>query len=162
MQATGSFSKRIVVISGGGSAAIALPQAPNPPMPAAPASAALVRNRRRLCTMANETSPFLRTAGSRNSSAARPSSEDDHTPVTAYATTSSFGRADGRLGPKPNPWQIYSGGEARHRHHKQIPWMTKVVGVGARPTSPCLPPPRPPPPYSCCLLLRQTTGASSS
>src|ERR1700747_334715 len=48
MQVAGSFSKRIVVISGGGSAANDLPQAPNPPRPAAPANAAFVRNRRRL------------------------------------------------------------------------------------------------------------------
>jgi hypothetical protein len=51
MQVPASFSKRIVVISGGGSAANDLPQAPNPPRPAAPANAALVRNRRRLCTI---------------------------------------------------------------------------------------------------------------
>jgi hypothetical protein len=48
MQVATSFSRRIVVISGGGSAASALPQAPNPPRHAAPANAALVRNRRRL------------------------------------------------------------------------------------------------------------------
>src|SRR5215831_14565139 len=58
MQVPGSFSKRIVVISGGGSAASALPQTPNPPRPAAPASAALVRNRRRLCAIGIKTSPF--------------------------------------------------------------------------------------------------------
>ena len=48
MQVTGSLSKRIVVTSGGGSAACDLPSAPNPPRPAAPANAALVRNRRRV------------------------------------------------------------------------------------------------------------------
>jgi hypothetical protein len=37
-----------MVISGGGSAASDLPQAPNPPRPAAPANTAFVRNRRRL------------------------------------------------------------------------------------------------------------------
>src|SRR5215470_3577146 len=47
MQVTESFSRRIVVISGGGSAASALPQTPSPPRPAAPAKVALVRNRRR-------------------------------------------------------------------------------------------------------------------
>ena len=49
MQVPGSFSKRIVVISGGGSAASALSQTPNPPRPAEPANAALVRNWRRDC-----------------------------------------------------------------------------------------------------------------
>src|SRR5215831_7480290 len=48
MQVAASFSKRIVVTSGGGSAACDLPHAPNPPRPAALANAALVRNRRRL------------------------------------------------------------------------------------------------------------------
>src|SRR6516225_8526797 len=57
MQVPVSLSKRIVVISGGGSAASALPQAPNPPRPTAPANAASVKKRRRLCTIGMEHLP---------------------------------------------------------------------------------------------------------
>src|SRR5689334_22370025 len=49
MQVAVSNSKRIVVVSGDGSAASALPQMPIPLRPAAPVNAALVRNWRRLC-----------------------------------------------------------------------------------------------------------------
>src|ERR1700758_1627410 len=90
MQVEGSFSKRIVVISGGGFAANALPQAPNPPRPAAPASAALVKNRRRLCMICMEHLLFLRTAGSRRWPAAPPCSKDHHTAVTAFSTNHEF------------------------------------------------------------------------
>src|SRR6516162_9228147 len=47
-QIAGIFAMRMVVVSSAPSAASDLAQAPNPPRPAAPANAALVRNRRRL------------------------------------------------------------------------------------------------------------------
>src|SRR6516165_3807021 len=84
MQVEASFSKRIVVISGGGSAASALPQAPNPPKPATPAKAALVRNRRRVWigmeTTLITTSRVLGTAG-------------QYRPATAAAKAKVCGRA---------------------------------------------------------------------
>ena len=115
MQVTGSFSKRIVVISGGGSAASDLPQMPNPPRPAAPANAALVRNRRRLCTIDMKDLPLSPygsiahpwrsgqfAAASTRWSTAPPCSKDHHTLATAgnpcESSRSSVVTPNGRSG----------------------------------------------------------------